>query len=831
MASTLYGVSSASLVLSDGTVVEASTNGSTTLTLSQIAPPPSTTSTTIATIVLGTGATTFAVPVGVSTVALASRVNADGTEDVFVLGPRGGSALHLLAIHFQRSAAGVWSELGRRAVQLPAPASGTAAAISSLAVGYYAAPKGTPSLFVLGRRDQPRNASGVFYATLDPRGIASTAFVLTLKSGDAPSWLPALAPTTAAALPPVDVAKLSNGSFAIFVDQEGVVDVLGDGTVVSRYRSGTTMTLTALRARVVALGGDVFASVFGSETLADLTLVVRNVSGSLIARRSIPTPDVLAGGMGAKWDVYYNPVADELVVYYVAATTRTIRRIVVPMTTLVVGAAATVSSLAGTGGTIGVLRVQREAPDERRARIGLAQTLTGVESYQTLLDTSRNVAPLAPALYFDGASLDATNPIILSWVFGDSNPRDRQTAYDLEVQRVSDLVNVVSAVNVTSTTASRVIAGGTLANGVAYRYRVRTKDALGTYGAWSSYSANFTPLSNGTVTITSPAADDPAGLNTATVPIAWTASIPGATPEEWELRVYIVATGTLYHSAGSATSYASSYNAPVPTDQRVRIEVNAVSSAGTSSTATRYLTSSYSLPMEATPTVVLDPTGSAARVSWVVPAIAGARPVTEAFVVERLDPGAAAFVGRYLVETPGGLPAGTELYVDDAEIASGEVYTYRVASIAASGAESRAAGVELEATVQLMGAWLHAVDDPTGSLRGFPYAEGRKVGRSVESESIPLIGRDFPVVEFGDAELASLSMAVRIPHGLGDDPDVEWWRDALRQRRTLCYRDNRQRLAYCVVQGFTENDTADGSVVDVTLEQVPFVREVTDATA
>lgn len=833
MAVTLYGAVAASVTLYDGTIVELNTNGSTTLALRAFSPPPAARVTSlIASYTLGTAADTFAVPTGPGVFTLAHRRDVGGADDVFIIGPRGGSTSALLVAWWRRDAAGVWSQVGARAASIPdAPG-----AISSLAALYIAPPlpSGRPVIFVIGRRVAPRDSGGTFFANVNLDGIYDGNVSLFASVGANPSWMPALMPGGADPLPPVDMARV--GPYvALLVDQDATVSAY-EGRVQSHYRppTGVTTGYSSQRVRVIGTGADSYVTITAPETGDAMYVTVKATSNqgvstvkSFIVSAGSGDRNARGGTWGsAKWDAYYNAVADEVVIYYISATDRQVRRFSLAMGSLTLTASATVSSVVGTAGaTLSYLRVQRINPDERSVMLSISQTSGGVESTQYVIDTSGNVAPTASNfLQTAPTNPDAGLPITLSWGFGDRNPRDSQRQYRVQVQRVSDSVNVVDSGVVTSSTQSFTIAAGTLVNGVAYRWRVLTYDQLGTAGTYSAY-VNFTPNSVGSVTITEPATDDPAGINTAQVLIKWNAQAPpGYEPTgSWSVRVFDAATGEQLHAAGGST-YVGQRSVPVPTDRRVRVRVEAPNPVGTP-VAERYFTSSYSLPMPATPVAYMEPDWSMIGVAWVVPALAGSRPATVLYIVERRAPDETAWQPLYSVPATA---VGSTLFILDPEVASGREYRYRVRSYAAGGAN--VIGDELVvAAPSIIGAWMHRTSDPVNTLQQYPHAASRKVDTAVASDIVQLLGRRDPIAEYGESETVTLGMTVTVPHGKGDDPRVAWWRTAVRARETLCYRDNRQRLYFVALQSISESDVREGTAVTVTLTRVPFTREPVSA--
>jgi hypothetical protein len=148
----------------------------------------------------------------------------------------------------------------------------------------------------------------------------------------------------------------------------------------------------------------------------------------------------------------------------------------------------------------------------------------------------------------------------------------------------------------TPTAQSHTLPANTLTNGQTWQWRVRTWDAAGLAGSWSGYSA-FSTASGGTVTITDPGSDDPAGVVTDEYDIDW--SVTGTTQNDY--RVVLVRTDTSATVSDSGwvngPSVTNRVVSGMVTDVRHRIDVK-VRNVGLveSGTGSRYLTPSYGSP-------------------------------------------------------------------------------------------------------------------------------------------------------------------------------------------------------------------------------------------
>jgi hypothetical protein len=129
---------------------------------------------------------------------------------------------------------------------------------------------------------------------------------------------------------------------------------------------------------------------------------------------------------------------------------------------------------------------------------------------------------------------------------------------------------------------------------------------------------------------------------------------------------------------------------------------------------------------------------------------------------------------------------------------------------------------EVEAPA-LVGAWLFAAADPAVTLVNYLHTDARTVSSSVDSAVLRLAGRSRPVVEYGEQGGAKVAVTILVPFGASHDSGVQWWRDALQARRTLCYRDGRGRLYWAAIaEGVAEADRREGTGLGVALLEVDY---------
>lgn len=669
---TLDIVRAAAVHLADGTQVELRSDGasSPTIQLGYVAFGTGTTFNVIATIPVNGVADTFYAPSGPRNIALVTNP----AGDLFLVGVNAGNTSRILVKRFERTGPTAWTLDGVLGQSL----TNTGDPIVSVAATYVPGSGGSPvpTIFVLARRAGTIGLGALSYATLSVPVLEAGAGTLGIQTGSNPSWLSS---------PPsgsvghntgmVDVAPLVEGGTRIGLLGDGfaVVDVVnGVVTGVSRAANGTTNG--ASWGRVIGVDADTIAmlTASGSGTLA---WTFRTAGGVILGSGTYAGANAYGGAFLRQWDAYLDRVADTITVYYVAdpAGARTLESIDISASTYAASAAASLTAALGAASTINdEVRVPQRIVDERRVLVAASNIHTGTsaKTIATYVDTSGNVAPNAPALV-DVAGFDASSAYTFGWAFSDDNSADTQTAYELQIQRVSDSVDIVATGKVVSTALTRVVNAATLVNGVNYRWRVRTWDALDTQGAWTSYDT-FLTAALGTLTITDPAADDPVGYDEATVDLTWTyVQGDGYVQTQRRIRVLLDSDGSVLSDTTMQASVATSETVAIPTSVRVRIELSIVTNApGTPTvTTTRYMTSDYATPMQ--PTVALSVGESFIIVSIDNPEPSGDRPEVVSNIIERRPGGTDdAFVPVAIV--------GHNGEYNDHAVRSATAYDYRV---------------------------------------------------------------------------------------------------------------------------------------------------------
>ncbi len=127
----------------------------------------------------------------------------------------------------------------------------------------------------------------------------------------------------------------------------------------------------------------------------------------------------------------------------------------------------------------------------------------------------------------------------------------------------------------------------------------------------------------------------------------------------------------------------------------------------------------------------------------------------------------------------------------------------------------------------LMGVWVHDPTDAVPTITHYLYGNvGRTEGISVSSAELRFIGRALPVYDMGGFESQTLSISIMVPSGPDEQDQVDWFRDAVRNRRTLCYRDNRGRLTYGIIGSIGFEDRREGTAVTFSFITVDYTEEL-----
>ena len=128
---------------------------------------------------------------------------------------------------------------------------------------------------------------------------------------------------------------------------------------------------------------------------------------------------------------------------------------------------------------------------------------------------------------------------------------------------------------------------------------------------------------------------------------------------------------------------------------------------------------------------------------------------------------------------------------------------------------------------KLQGVWIHDPENAIETSSSFPYGNvGRSEGLSVQSTALQFIGRALPVYDMGGFESQELDISIDILAGPDEQGNVDWFRNAVRARKVLAYRDNRGRLTYGIITEIGFTDTRMGTTVDFVFNTTDYSEAV-----
>lgn len=104
----------------------------------------------------------------------------------------------------------------------------------------------------------------------------------------------------------------------------------------------------------------------------------------------------------------------------------------------------------------------------------------------------------------------------------------------------------------------------------------------------------------------------------------------------------------------------------------------------------------------------------------------------------------------------------------------------------------------------LSGVWVFDPTAPETTELNFLYAVGKSRTEDIDPGATKLYfaGRANPIVEYGAMLELSFKLQILVPgFDASHDVAVNYWRAAIANKRTLCYRDNRGRLLFLAISG------------------------------
>lgn len=292
--------------------------------------------------------------------------------------------------------------------------------------------------------------------------------------------------------------------------------------------------------------------------------------------------------------------------------------------------------------------------------------------------------PAAPSTLrpVTGTKVDLAVDNAFTWVYSDPDIDDLQSKYDFGLFDYS--LGTEAITTVTSSAASHTIPAGTLADGGAYQWRVRTYDSDGTVGAWASALILFAGHPPAAPTITSPASGStlvaPFNPVTITSPVTWQA---------FQIRrVGDDGTGSpdtskIYSDTGAVSDIGSSITAAVNfpvTGRDEHLQARVLVDDLWSDWADALYHVIYTAPPNPTGTATANPDSASITVTYTTPApVGGGQPAAaSADIYLSTDNGATS--QRIATGLP---PSGSWTFWTPASDVN---YDFRVVAVAANGA-------------------------------------------------------------------------------------------------------------------------------------------------
>lgn len=366
------------------------------------------------------------------------------------------------------------------------------------------------------------------------------------------------------------------------------------------------------------------------------------------------------------------------------------------------------------------------------------------------------------------------------------------------------------------TVAGFTLPASTLSQPGSWQWRVKTWDADGAEGAWSNYST-FSTGSGATVTITDPDTDNPSDFIYSSYDVSW--SVAGATQADYKVEVKRTDTEATVYTSGWVTSSSTSHTVTdLVSDVEQRIEVT-VRTSGLieSNTGTRLITPTFAAPE--TPIVAAVPVDDDGYtlVSVSHPTPTGDHPdPTHALILRRATTGPDA--GEDWVTIGSVLPGNSW-----ADYTAGAVtYEYSALAVAADGTASDPAD-EVEATLTLVGVWIHDPTDAANTVCSYPYGGTRKsIDKDTLGAATYFDGRADPVVDYGEHRDEQLNVTIHVPHGSTWRTQLDELDAFVDDRTTMCVRDARGRRLFAALEGYSETDQQWGTEVNFRARRVSF---------
>jgi hypothetical protein len=396
-----------------------------------------------------------------------------------------------------------------------------------------------------------------------------------------------------------------------------------------------------------------------------------------------------------------------------------------------------------------------------------------------------NTNPTAPT-GLTRANFDATEASALTWTFNDPDAGNSQSAYQLQIIRVSDGVAVVDTGKVASITSSYTLTAGTLENNKQYQWKVKcwdNSDAVGPYSDLATFYTSAKP----TVTITTPALDG-ATVSGPSLTTTWSMSDPESEGQgAYQVKFTSSADAVLWDSgkitAADVRAKLIDYTLANSISYKVKVTVwdpKGIASAE----AVRTFVTSFTPPPVPTFITAADMERACITLTITNPAPGAGEPAVSYNDIYRDGV-------RIATNMPGTFT--------DYSVASGQTYTYKVIAIAANGTLSQS--IDKAVSVTFKYARLELVSDHSQWIKLMLDPE-RSEKRQSERTMMRFAGRTAPVAEFGESTEINIDCQYTITSLL----ELNKLRSIIDANQIMLYRDSRGRKEYVTTDSLDIDD-------------------------
>ena len=378
---------------------------------------------------------------------------------------------------------------------------------------------------------------------------------------------------------------------------------------------------------------------------------------------------------------------------------------------------------------------------------------------------------------------------------------DTQSAYQLQIFRVSDGATIVDTGKVVSATSQHTIVAATLTNGVNYQWKVKTWNSVDLGGSYSSLASFYTSQPP-VVSITDP--PDEGTYNKGLLIVTWGYSDPDSDPQNRYRAILMNALGATLEDSGEVVNANTSHEfaTPLGTGIVYRVSVQAWDTTDQSGSALSVFTANFLAP--ATPLIAVTAQEMYINIDITNPDPVGEEPTVLYNHLYRRKAGETAWqriakelkCSTFFLQ-PWFLILERADY-DDYAVASGVTYEYRV--VAFGGNLTTASSLVHSETISLIYSAIHPVSEPSAILT-LRITE-RSAPITYDRSQLHYEGRILPVSQFGIRRDVSIPVKIF----LQNKQELDALIGVADMREVLCYRDGSGRKEFVTVASLDIQD-------------------------